>query len=92
MHVPFTMTISSYALNITQGMAIGMKSVALPVLVLAAAAIGANAIAGLYGVAMAAIGMLSFVIATVSVDTYGPIADNAGGISEMAKLDPTSTR
>ncbi len=76
------------ALNITQGMAAGMKSVFFPVLVLALAAITANAIGGLYGVSMAAIGMLSFVIATVSVDTYGPIADNAGGISEMSKLDP----
>jgi K(+)-stimulated pyrophosphate-energized sodium pump len=77
-----------YALNITEGLAVGMKSVFYPILVLGAAVIGANAIAGLYGVAMAAIGMLSFVAATVSVDTYGPIADNAGGISEMGKLDP----
>ncbi len=76
------------ALTITQGMASGMKSVFYPVLILAVAIIGSNAVAGLYGVAMAAIGMLSFVAATVSVDTYGPIADNAGGISEMAKLDP----
>jgi K(+)-stimulated pyrophosphate-energized sodium pump len=76
------------ALTITQGMAAGMKSTFFPVIVLAIATIGANAIAGLYGVAMAAIGMLSFVAATVSVDTYGPIADNAGGISEMSKLDP----
>ena len=77
-----------YALNITQGLAIGMKSVFAPMIVLAAAVIGANALAGLYGVGMAAVGMLSFVAATVSVDTYGPIADNAGGISEMSKLDP----
>ena len=77
-----------YALNITQGLAIGMKSVFAPITVLAVAVIAANAVAGLYGVAMAAIGMLSFVAATVSVDTYGPIADNAGGISEMSKLDP----
>jgi K(+)-stimulated pyrophosphate-energized sodium pump len=76
------------ALTITQGMAVGMKSAFFPLLVLAVAVIGANAIAGLYGVVMAAIGMLSFVVATVSVDTYGPIADNAGGISEMSALDP----
>ena len=75
------------ALTITQGMAAGMKSVFFPVVVLAVATIGANAVAGLYGVAMAALGMLSFVVATVSVDTYGPIADNAGGISEMAGLE-----
>lgn len=77
-----------YALNITEGLAAGMKSVFAPLIVLAVAVIVANAAAGLYGVAMAAIGMLSFVVATVSVDTYGPIADNAGGISEMSKLDP----
>lgn len=76
------------ALTITQGLAAGMTSVFAPVVMLAVAIIAANAVAGLYGVAMAAVGMLSFVAATVSVDTYGPIADNAGGISEMAKLDP----
>jgi len=76
------------ALTITQGLAAGMKSTFYPVIVLAIATLSANYFAGLYGVAMAAIGMLSFVAATVSVDTYGPIADNAGGISEMSKLDP----
>jgi K(+)-stimulated pyrophosphate-energized sodium pump len=76
------------ALTITQGLAAGMTSVFAPVVMLAVATIAANAVAGLYGVAMAAVGMLSFVASTVSVDTYGPIADNAGGISEMAKLDP----
>lgn len=76
------------ALTITEGISVGMKSAFLPVLVLALATLAANFFAGLYGVAMAAIGMLSFVAATVSVDTYGPIADNAGGISEMSKLDP----
>ena len=76
------------ALTITQGMAVGMKSVIAPVITLGVAIIAAHSVAGLYGVAMAAIGMLSFVTMTVSVDTYGPIADNAGGISEMAHLDP----
>jgi K(+)-stimulated pyrophosphate-energized sodium pump len=79
------------ALNITEGMATGMKSVFFPIIVLALAVIGSFSIAGLYGVAMAAIGMLSFVVSTVSVDTYGPIADNAGGISEMSKL-PSKVR
>ncbi len=76
------------ALTITQGMSVGMISVMAPVVILGVAIITANATAGLYGVAMAAIGMLSFVTVTVSVDTYGPIADNAGGISEMARLHP----
>ncbi len=76
------------ALTITSGLAVGMKSTFLPVVILAFAIIGSHLCGGLYGVAMAAIGMLSFVAATVAVDTYGPIADNAGGISEMSKLDP----
>ncbi|PKM55180.1 MAG: sodium-translocating pyrophosphatase [Firmicutes bacterium HGW-Firmicutes-5] len=76
------------ALTITQGLASGMKSTLFPVIVLALATLASNYFAGLYGVAMAAIGMLSFVAATVSVDTYGPIADNAGGICEMSKLAP----
>jgi K(+)-stimulated pyrophosphate-energized sodium pump len=80
------------ALTITNGLAVGMKSCFFPVVVLAGAVLAANAIAGIYGVAMAAIGMLSFLSATVSVDTYGPIADNAGGISEMSKLDPVVRR
>ncbi|MGN0807517.1 MAG: sodium-translocating pyrophosphatase [Candidatus Coproplasma sp.] len=76
------------ALTITEGMATGMISCMLPVIVLAAAIFGSYSIAGLYGVSCAAIGMLSFVAATVSVDTYGPISDNAGGIAEMSFLDP----
>lgn len=76
------------ALTITNGLAVGMKSCFLPVVTLAAAVIFSNAISGIYGVAMAAIGMLSFLAATVSVDTYGPIADNAGGIAEMSRLEP----
>lgn len=75
------------ALTITQGMGVGMSSVIAPVAILGLCIILANSLCGLYGVAMAALGMLSFVSVTVSVDTYGPIADNAGGISEMAHLD-----
>ena len=76
------------ALTITEGMATGMISCMLPVVVLGVAIYGSYAVAGMYGVACAAIGMLSFVAATVSVDTYGPISDNAGGIAEMSFLDP----
>jgi K(+)-stimulated pyrophosphate-energized sodium pump len=76
------------SLTITSGLAVGMKSTILPVIILGFGIILADFVGGLYGVAMAAIGMLSVVSATVSVDTYGPIADNAGGISEMSKLEP----
>ena len=76
------------ALTVTQGLATGMISCMLPVVVLAVAIFGSYAIAGMYGVACAAFGMLSFVAATVSVDTYGPISDNSGGIAEMSYLDP----
>ncbi|MGB4637093.1 MAG: sodium-translocating pyrophosphatase [Limnochordia bacterium] len=75
------------ALTITQGMAVGMRSTMAPVLVLGATVIAAYGAAGMYGIAMAAVGMLSFVSTTVTVDTYGPISDNAGGIAEMSKLD-----
>ena len=81
-------SIEGAALTITDGLGVGMKSTLFPVAILAASTIIASQLAGIYGVTMAAIGMLSFVASTVSVDTYGPIADNAGGISEMAKLDP----
>ena len=74
------------ALTITQGLANGMISCMLPVVVLAAAIYGSYALVGLYGISCAAFGMLSFVAATVSVDTYGPISDNAGGIAEMSEL------
>ena len=77
------------ALTITQGMSVGMISCMLPVIVLGAAIFGSYLVAGMYGVSCAAMGMLSFVAATVSVDTYGPISDNAGGIAEMSKLDPS---
>ena len=74
------------ALTITQGLALGMKSCMAPCMILGVGIIGAYSVAGLYGVAMAAVGMLSFVTMTVSVDTYGPISDNAGGIAEMSGL------
>lgn len=75
------------ALTITQGMANGMVSCMLPVIVLAIAIFGSYFVSGMYGISCAALGMLSFVAATVSVDTYGPISDNAGGIAEMSGLD-----
>ena len=75
------------ALTITQGLSVGMRSTMAPVVVLGATVIAAYGVAGIYGIAMAAVGMLSFVSTTVTVDTYGPISDNAGGIAEMSKLD-----
>lgn len=75
------------ALTVTQGMAVGMKSCMLPLIILGGAIIISYYVSGMFGVSMAAIGMLSFVTATVSVDTYGPISDNAGGIAEMSSLD-----
>ena len=80
------------ALTITQGMALGMKSCMLPCIILGLGIVVAYNISGMYGVAMAAMGMLSFVTATVSVDTYGPISDNAGGIAEMSELEPEVRR
>ncbi len=76
------------AIAVTEGMALGMVSTFLPVIVIAVATIGAYQLGGLLGVAFTAMGMLSFVAMTVAVDTYGPIADNAGGISTMAELPP----
>lgn len=81
-------SIEGAALTITEGLGVGMKSTLFPVVILAITIIASFYLAGIYGVTMAAVGMLSFVAATVAVDTYGPIADNAGGISEMAHLDP----
>jgi K(+)-stimulated pyrophosphate-energized sodium pump len=75
------------ALTITQGLSLGMRSTAIPCIILGGGIIISYYVSGLYGVAMAAVGMLSFVTATVSVDTYGPISDNAGGIAEMSGLD-----
>lgn len=76
------------ALTITSGLAVGMISCLYPCIVLGLTIMLSYWAAGLYGVAIAAMGMLSFVSLTVSVDTYGPISDNAGGIAEMSHLDP----
>lgn len=76
------------ALTVTGGIAIGMASTAIPVIALAMAVMLSYHFAGIYGVALAAFGMLATTGMVVAVDSYGPIADNAGGIAEMAELDP----
>ena len=79
---------SGPAITVTGGMAVGMASTAGPVIVLAIAVIVAYKFSGMYGVALASLGMLATTGMIVSVDSYGPVADNAGGIAEMAELPP----
>ena len=81
-------SVEGEAFVVTKGDAIGSKSCLLPILIIGASLVVSGSICGLYGIAVASLGMLSFVGTTVTIDAFGPIADNAGGLAESCHLNP----